>query len=183
MRRFALWWCLLMGCVPMEQEPELTHEPVFTLPFARGVERYVWRPGDDVVEITGGSHEVLRAPADGFVREVWDRGLRFVSHDYAAELMLDGLEQVDARMGGSYCGGEVLGVTDNFTITARWLDLDAATSDLSMVRIVRHHTVTDLSDVRLADPISSVLWVPGAYEYTTNLNGSDCPWTREENEP
>ena len=182
-RLLVLMVLLLCGCTQNLTDPAYTHLPIFTLPFARSVEMYVWEHSEDAVEIHAAHFRTLRAPTDGTVLDARVGSLAFKAFDQTALLVMDGVENVDVDAGESYCGGDPLGSTRSVRLRAYWAkEVDPDQSDLSMVRILRHSTVTDLSDVRFADPISSALWTVGGYDSATNVNGPECPYERLDEE-
>jgi len=151
------------------------NEQLFTIPFSRNVEQTVWNYSETFVELQMNRQYELRAPNDTFVVDAWASAITLKHAQKEAIVVLDGIDTVSVEKGDKLCGGEVIGKTRQLRISSYWgVKEDDIFADLSLVRVIRNSTVTNLADVRFADQLHSALYVEGGNSSHTNINAQQC---------
>lgn len=176
--------CLLVAlsaCVPAT-EPSYSHSPMFTIPFNRGNMLTVQEPTAFSVELHAATYKDVVAPQHGHVIDARVGSLTIAHWDSTATMLIDDLEVHWMKRGDEVCAGDTIGRTRHARVRAYWgFDELSHDSDISMVRVIRNSTITDLSDMRVADQVHSALSSPSA-ERNSDVNRSDCPYEDEGEE-
>jgi len=171
----------LVGCDPAySYTPPLTHDHRYTIPFARDKTLVIWEPQEGSVELHKGTPVQLLAPGHTIVADVFQGEVTLTDPDYQTLLVLEGVDDVDVKVGDELCAGTYFGVTMQVRIKAFWgQEEDPLTRDMSMVRVVRNSVITDLSDMRFADRVHSALALPKTEPKNSDVNQDECPFGGE----
>lgn len=180
MRTFISILCLvsgmlLAGCETGDEAEGYPRRVVpFTLPFERGVVAGVTGVETYSVEVAMNAPKTVRAPNHVVVERVRPGGVDLVHFEGGVRLILDGLEEVSVRAGEEVCAGVEIGETRQVRLMA-YRDGEEL-SDLSLVRAVSDHMITDLSRVEMWEDVESTLGTDPEWARSTDVNGAPCPF-------
>lgn len=157
------------------------HEPLFTLPFSRDLVLTVWEAGDDTSSFYLHATTPVVAPQDTTVLDAREGAVRLLHYDEAAVLLVDDLDEVFVSQGDQVCAGDIIGKSSHVRMRAHWgVEEFANPSDMTLVRVIRNATVSDLSQVRVADQVHSAIGTDPRFERRTDINTLPCYWETVE---
>jgi hypothetical protein len=158
----------------------LSYDYHYTIPFKKSVMLTVWNPQQESVELHNGVGTPLLAPGHVIVTDVFHNEVAFTDYEYETMLVLEGVDDLYVDIGAELCAGDEIGRSQQVRIKAFWgQESHPYMSDMSVVRVVRNSMMTDLSDMRYADMIHSVIPNPGTVATSTEFNRDDCPFGGE----
>lgn len=181
MRAILLLVFLMTACVPAS-EPSYSHSPMFTIPFNRGTTLTVQEPTDLSVELHAATYKDVVAPQHGHVVDARVGSFTIAHWDSTATMIIDDIEVHWMKVGDEVCAGDTIGRTRHARVRAYWGWSEwSRDPDISIVRVIRNSTITDLSDMRVADQVHSALSSSSA-ERNSDVDRRDCPYEdgREE---
>ncbi len=164
---------VLCGCL----ERAHTHEPLFTLPFERQRDFAVYDVGEDTVWVPANRPEEILAPQDAIVLSARKGAIRIQHFDREAVMLLDDVDEVLVEEGDRLCAGDVIGKSQQVRLRTYYgVEEFANLSDLSMIRVIEHNVVKDMSEIEEYDVVHSALGTDARFARRTDVNQRPCVW-------